>query len=68
MKKAVLIVKGNYTQRQFDFMARLFEDSQESPVRGVALVQLSTKGNIGLIKIDDYGDVTIESMFNEQDE
>lgn len=66
MRKAILIIKGNYTQRQFDAIGKLVDTTQNTG--GVSLIQISESSNVGLIKIDNYGDVTIESMFNEKDE
>lgn len=67
IQPGILVVKGNFTQRQFDALGRIWDSLQKGENIDWTLpcLQLSEKGDIGILSIDpSTGKMSAQSLFS----
>lgn len=62
---AFLVLRGSYTQRQFDAIGRFWDNFQRGTTDTLPIFQLPNEGNIGLVKIEDTGEIVMETLFDD---
>lgn len=64
---AFLVLRGNFTQRQFDTLGQIWDTLQRGnqPNYTLPLFQIAKEGNIGLVKYSSStGELSMESLFD----
>lgn len=64
MDKALLMLRGNFTQRQFDALSRIWDNLQKGQGADLTLpvIQLAPDGGMAFVKFNFDGEIDIVSI------